>query len=80
MSSVATVEQLVIQADAASRDVADRSFSLWVPDALTFNGEPISQDFAMALVVDRLLAKGFFPDGFVPDGSGRRYNYRFEGA
>ena len=80
MSSVTTVEQLLTQVDAASPESRDRTFTLWVPDSLTFKGEEISPNLAMTLVLDRLLAKGFFPAGFVPEGAGRRYNYRFEGA
>ena len=80
MNSETTVEQLLAQVDAASPDAPDRAFSLWVSEPLTLSGEPVSQNVAMALVLDRLLAKGFFPAGFEPDGAGRRYNYRFEGT
>jgi hypothetical protein len=80
MNSETTVEQLLAQVDAASPDAPDRAFSLWVSEALTLRGEPVSQNVAMALVLDRLLAKGFFPAGFEPAGAGRLYNYRFEGT
>lgn len=36
---------------------------LWVPDALTIHGRPVPNDVGMAVVLDALLAKAFFPDG-----------------
>ncbi len=43
MSSVTTVEQLLTQVDAANPERRDRTFTLWVPDSLTFKGEEICQ-------------------------------------
>jgi hypothetical protein len=80
MNAVGTVEQLLAQVEAARPDVQSPALTLWVPGALTFNGEPIPQAFAMAIVGDHLLAKGYFPAGFDIEGAGRRYNYRFEAA
>jgi len=52
------------------------SFDLWVPDEVTLNGAPLRQDAAMALLVDRLLARGLFPHGFSAGAGGRTYHYR----
>jgi hypothetical protein len=41
-----------------------RIFDLWVPEELTFEGTAITQEAAMAVVLDQLLARGFFPEGF----------------
>jgi hypothetical protein len=54
------------------------SFDLWVPHILTLNGEPVTNDLAMAIVLDALLARGLFPDGFVEGEGGRLYRYRVE--
>ena len=80
MDSVPTVEELLAQVNSVDPKRGDSSFTLWVPGSLTLGGNPVAQDVAMAVVLDRVLAKGFFPDGFVAEGTGRRYNYRFEGG
>ena len=80
MNSASTVEELLDQVAKVDPTKGDKSFTLWVPGSLTFQGSPVGQDVAMAVVLDRLLDKGFFPDGFVAEGTGRRYNYRCEGS
>jgi hypothetical protein len=79
MRSVTSVEQLLTQVDAVSPGRTGDAFSIWVPESLTFNSEPIAQNVAMAILGDRLLGKGFYPAGFESGVAGRRYNYRFEG-
>jgi hypothetical protein len=80
MNSVPTVEELLAQVDEFDPRRGNSSFTLWVPASLTLGGNPVAQDVAMAVVLDRVLAKGFFPEGFVPEGTGRRFTYRFEGV
>ena len=41
-------------------------------------GQPVAQDLAMAVVLDRLLGKNLFPDGFEQKGNGRLYRYKAE--
>ncbi len=76
MNGASSVEQLLAQVDHVDPGRGPASFELWVPNSLTFRGSLIRQDVAMAIVLDRILAKGFFPDGFVEESSGRRYTYR----
>lgn len=76
--SDATVEHLLAQVGRLDVKHAGPTFSLWVPEALTLGGKPASQDIAMALVLDQLLRKGYFPDGFEPGVGGRRYKYKNE--
>ena len=80
MSSVSSLEELLTQVDEVDPKRGSSSFTLWVPSSLTLGGNAVTQDVAMAVVLDRVLSKGFFPDGFVAEGVGRRYNYRFEGG
>ena len=54
------------------------TFDLWVPQNLSLNGQPVTLDVAMAMALDALLEKGFFPDGFTQDENGRHYKYRLE--
>jgi hypothetical protein len=68
-----TVEALLEQIDEIAG--ASTNFDLWVPAQLTWHGEPARADMAMALVVDRLLAKGFMPAGFTQGINGRTYHY-----
>ncbi len=52
------------------------SLDLWVPDEVTMGGAAISQDVAMALLVDRSLSRGLFPRGSTEGTGGRTYHYR----
>jgi len=52
------------------------SCELLISDTLTLNGEPVPHDVGMAIIVDGLLGKGFFPDGFTQVSGGRNYRYR----
>jgi hypothetical protein len=69
-----TVEELIHQIE--SWPPAESSAELWVPERLTLDGDPIAQDIAMAIVVDKLLKLNYFPDGFSANAGGRlnRYN------
>jgi len=54
---------------------AGTRYELWVPEALTLHGQPVRLDVAMAVVVNALLAKSYFPDGFEAGDGGRLYRY-----
>ena len=58
-------------------DDAD-SCELSISDNLTLDGQPVPQDVAMAIIMDGLLANGFFPDGFKVVPGGKRYKYKRE--
>ena len=49
-----------------------------MPERLTLDGDPIAQDIAMAIVVDKLLSLSYFPDGLSADAGGRLYRYNRE--
>jgi len=70
-SEVEAIQKIV---QAISDDA--ESFALDIPDALTLDGNPIPQDAAMAIILDGLLAKDLYPDGFEEIPGGRRYWYR----
>ena len=79
MNDVGAVEDLLTEVAALAPRRVGETCSLWVPNALTLEGNLLAQDVGMAIVLDALLAKGFFPAGFEPERGGRRYKYRFEG-
>jgi hypothetical protein len=68
------VEALVKEVDA--RAPGCEEFRLWVPARLSLQASEVPMDLAMAVVVDRLLAHGLFPDGFEEVPGGRVYRYR----
>jgi hypothetical protein len=76
--SSGTVEALLDKVQSFAPSVAGDTFSLIVPETLTFRGQPLAHDVAMAIVVDALVAKGPFPDGFVAGVGIRDYHYRYE--
>ena len=59
-------------------DPTVRSLDLLVPDKLIFTGQAIPHDAAMALLLDRLLGRGLFPQGYVQQARGRLYQYSAE--
>jgi hypothetical protein len=70
----ASVEGLREQAAAVAK--GGHTFSLWVPDALTLNGQPVRRDVGMAILLDAILALGFMPDGLTESAGGATYRYR----
>jgi hypothetical protein len=50
-------------------------YELWVPEVLTLHGTTVQSDLAMAIVVDALLAKSYYPHGFEAAAGGRVYRY-----
>ena len=81
MNSVSSVEELLAQVDEVDPKRGSSSFTLWVPNSLTLGGNAVTQDVAMAVVLDRVLSqRASFQTGLSAEGVGRRYNYRFEGG
>jgi hypothetical protein len=54
----------------------ESGFVLAISDAVTFAGQPDTMGAGMALVLDAVLAKGFFPDGFDQKDGYRVYRYK----
>lgn len=48
---------------------------LLIENWLTLQGVEVPQDLAIAIVLDRILAKGYRPNGFVEADNGRLYQY-----
>jgi hypothetical protein len=73
-----TLEDLLSKVGSLPESI--ESIELFVPQDLTWQGQPVASDMAMAVVVDKLLAKGLFPDGFDQRDTGRHYRYKAEEA
>jgi len=74
LPSFADVESLVDEVDRLPP--GSSLLELWVPDLLALRGQPVPRDVAMAIVMDRLLSVGLFPDGFIEGVGGRTYRYK----
>src|SRR5262249_50740410 len=72
--SSGTIEALLAQVEALPEGT--KTFELFVPQDLTWQGRPVTQNMAMAVVVDKLLGKQLYPDGFDQRPTGRRYKYK----
>ena len=77
-SSIGSVEAL-LNVVAQWPDAA-ASADLWVPDELTLQGQVVGKDIAMAIVLDKILALGLFPNGFSAGDGGRLYHYKRESS
>jgi hypothetical protein len=71
-----SVEDLLKQIGSIRDD--QTTFELWVPEGLSLNDQPVALDIAMAIVLDALLKKDMFPNGFTHGDGGRFYKYRLE--
>ena len=80
MRHEASVEELLTEVAAWKPQRIGEVHELSVPDLLTFRGERVAHDIAMAILLDALLAKGLFPAGFGSEPGGRTYRYQFEGV
>lgn len=74
--SSGTVEALLAQVAAVPEGT--KTLEIFVPENLTLDGKPVAQNLAMALVLDKLLGKRLYPDGFEQRPTGRRYKYKAE--
>ena len=71
-----TIEDLFAKVEALPEGT--KGFELYVPNNLTMKGQPVAQNLAMALVLDKILGKKLYPDGFEPKSNGRLYKYTWE--
>lgn len=76
--SAGTLEELITQIEHLPAGAI--TFRLWVPEELTYEGEPITQEAAMAVVLDALLGREMVPDGHEQGIGGRMYRYHHEAA
>jgi hypothetical protein len=76
LSDSGTVEELLSRVEMIVED--QNSFELWVSHRLSWKNQPVASDVAMAIVLDALLAKGFFPNGFEEGVGGSHYKYQLE--
>jgi hypothetical protein len=74
----AAVEQLLAQLQAMPASASH--VELWVPNDVTFQGQPVSLDLAMSVILDKALERGLRPDGFSAVPGGRLYVYRAQNA
>ena len=74
--NMGSLEDLVREIQRLPADTPE--FDLWVPDNLTYQGDSITLEAAMAVVLNELLAREMFPDGFEQGSGGRMYRYRHE--
>jgi hypothetical protein len=74
MSEASPVEALLGRIDEISQQTTD--LDLWVPVRLTLRGAEVPSDVAMAVVLDRLLSKGFMPAGLTQEANGRTYHFK----
>ena len=72
--STGTIEALLAQVEMLPEST--KTFELFVPQDLTWQGRPVAQNMAMAIVLDKLLGKKLYPDGFEQRPTGRRYKYK----
>jgi hypothetical protein len=73
-TSSGTIDALLAQVEALPEGT--KTFDLFVPQDLTWQGQPVAQNMAMAIVLDKLLGKQLYPDGFDQRPTGRRYKYK----
>ena len=57
------IDSLPNPADTANAAAATATVTLKVPDRLSLRGNSVPSDIALSILADRLLAKGYEPDG-----------------
>ena len=72
--SSGTIEALLAQVEALPEGT--KAFEFFVARDLTWQGRPVAQNMAMAILLDKLLSKQLFPEGFDQRPTGRRYKYK----
>jgi hypothetical protein len=70
-----TVEAILSQLDGVPRG-QNQGFELWIPRHLTLRGKVVRADFAIAMILDKILGMGYEPDGFAEAEGGRMYKYK----
>jgi len=74
--SSGTLEALLASIEALP--VSAESIVLWVPENLTFEAQEIHAAVAMAIVTDKLLARGLYPSGVASAPGGKQHQYSKE--
>ena len=72
----ASVEEVLAAIAEVSQGASQ--FEVWVPQDLTLGGESVPTEVAMAVLLDKVLERGFLPAGFAPEYNGRLCRYRRE--
>jgi hypothetical protein len=72
----ATVEALVAELEALPSGAT--LLDLGVKNQLTLRGDLVAKDIAMAMVLDKALERGLFPQGFAVHPMGAVYRYAAE--
>ncbi len=71
--AVGTLESLLSAIEALPPNAEDTA--LWVPEQLTYEGNEIQAELAMAVVTAKLLARGLYPIGVARAPGGAHYRY-----
>lgn len=75
MRSFGTVEELLAEIGKLPAHEVGQRWDLWVPELLRLRGARVGEDIARAILLDALLAKGFYPDGATDGDGGRTHHY-----
>jgi hypothetical protein len=70
-----TVEAILARIQELPSDGEPNRLELWIPEVLTLRGQAVANDVGMAVLLDALLAKSFFPDGVQAGDGGRLFRY-----
>jgi hypothetical protein len=77
IESQGTVEDVLAAIDTVAPGSA--GLDLRISPQIQRGGQPLPFDFAIAMILDRLLSHSLFPNGFTTDSDGwRTYHYRRE--
>jgi hypothetical protein len=68
---LAIISQMVVDTNCKPLNL-----ELFVRNTVTLPGQAVSQDIVMAILLDVLLGRGYWPDGFVDSIDGRIYKYK----
>jgi hypothetical protein len=71
--AVGTLESLLSAIEALPTNAENAA--LWVPEHLTYEGNEMQTELAMAVVTDKLLARGLYPNGVARAPGGAHYRY-----
>ena len=69
-----SAEEIADYVNAAT--ITGDRFELAISDDSTFAGQPDTMGAGMAIIVDGILAQGYFPDGFEQRDGYRLYFYK----
>ena len=75
MRSSGTIEELLAEIGKLPAHEIGQRWDLWVPELLRLRGSRVGEDIALAILLDALLAKGFYPHGSTEGAGGRTHHY-----